>query len=74
MKAYVYERVEAITENWHDGGGLLIITDRGPAKAWREFVKGKSDEITRALPKPDLVFATSATKERVIVFPDSGCC
>lgn len=84
MKLYIYSDVVGITDNYHNGGGLVIITDRAPATVWHEHVD--------ALPKssgmypenidpdalegklPDLVVGIVERPERIFIFPDSGCC
>lgn len=82
MKIYVFEYVAPVTRNYHDGGGLVIITDRDPMEAWRAselYVDprkhyGKADEADIDLSSPDAVYDVDADEERVFVFPDSGCC
>ncbi|WP_067201191.1 hypothetical protein [Microbacterium sp. XT11] len=84
MKLYVFEYVAPVTRNYHDGGGLVIITDRDPLEAWRGselYVDprkhyGKADwaEADIDLSSPDAVYDVDADEERVFVFPDSGCC
>ena len=79
MKVYIYEYVERITHSYHDGGGLVIITDRSPLDAYNESVKGEGDEgdasLRRdALPRPDNIIEAVSATERVHVLPDAGCC
>ena len=79
MKVYIYEYIENITENYHGGGGLVIITDRDPLDVFNEHVgerRADTGEPMRrdSLPTPgNIVEAVSAT-ERIHVFPDAGCC
>lgn len=82
MKTYIWQYVAGITDNWHDGGGVLIITSRFYNDAWKEYVdkyqteKGEyeNDIECKELPDPDLSYECSASEEKVFVFEDAGCC
>lgn len=84
MKTYVWEYVGGITTNWHDGGGLLIITDGNPQDKWNEYRQEQidneeysADSLRTDLPEPSLVYACdfdSSSLFSVMVFPDAGCC
>ena len=73
MKIYVFEYLSGITDNYHDGGGLVVV-----AKDMREVKK-----LVSALPdvgdlsqlKADAVYKVDGPAEsKVFVFPDAGCC
>lgn len=84
MKLYIYSDVNGITDNYHSGGGLVIITDRAPATVWREHVEAlpkrsglypenlDPDALGKKL--PDLVVGIDERPERIFVFRDAGCC
>lgn len=71
MKAFVWKRLEGLTEYYHSEGGLLLIAE-DLAKA-REFYLNEGGRLN--LQEPDFVFeAPEHTQETVVVFPDAGCC
>jgi len=87
VSVYIYEDVEQITTNWHDGGRVVVVTDREPNAAWAAHLAAVAAEhpsnspyldetkITQELPEPTRVIATPPGEpEAVFVFPDSGCC
>lgn len=87
MSIYIYELVDRITMNWHDGGGVVIVTERDPQAAWSDRLRGiaaahpsNSDylddaKIRQALPEADRIIQTPAGEvEQVFVFQDAGCC
>ena len=74
-KLYIYESVDGLTTMYHDGGALLILTDRDPqaeleaADDWTERHKAPK------LGDPDRVIEVADTEENsVLIFPDAGCC
>lgn len=77
-KAYVYSYPDcALTDNWHSGGGLLIVTDSDPDEAWKASPQRELVEKRDAgdLGKPDHVLDVSEdAPDLVLVFPDAGCC
>lgn len=82
-KAYVYERVDDCGSGaYHSEGGLLIVTDGYPEDAVSTsvgnrftVVQGDREEEHFGLPTPTLVYPVADDEpDRVIVFPDSGCC
>ena len=71
MKLYIWNYLGGLTDNYHSGGGLVIVTDRDPNEAWREYTyKGPLTE----LPTADAIMEVVSDKEQVWVFPDAGCC
>lgn len=82
--AYVYEDVIEISGSYHDGGGLVIVTDRDPADVWAEYAAKENDDDDRwgtsvrtsiADLNPDRVYPISGKfDEQLFVFPDAGCC
>ena len=71
MKLYMWGNLPALTDRYHDDGGLVIITDRDPNEAWCEYTrKGPLTE----LPTASVIMEVVSDKEQVWVFPDAGCC
>ena len=71
MKLYMWGNLPALTDRYHDDGGLVIITDRDPNKVWRDY---SSKGPLRELPEADTTMEVISDKEQVWVFPDAGCC
>jgi hypothetical protein len=81
VKTYVYDYVSGLTTNWHNGGGLLIITDGDPQDAWKEFRQEHidheeygADSLIIELPEPTLVYNCSGVEKQIFIFEDAGCC
>jgi hypothetical protein len=79
-KIYIYEYVDELTTNYHDGGGLVIITGADPQEALdnerAELAEkhGAKLRLTK-LPEPDRVIEIPDTEQDAIIeFPDTGCC
>lgn len=75
-KLYIWQWVGPVSANWHNEGGLLIVTAGDPLEAWRsssDYVKFGDEEAD--LSKPDWVIEVAdETPDKVYVFPDAGCC
>lgn len=86
-KLYIYNYLDKITMNYHNGGGLVIVTASDPSVAWQarnariaadrpskeRYVN--PDYIIQELPKPDHVITVpDDTPDSIIEFPDAGCC
>lgn len=68
MKVFVWEYVNHLTWDYHDGGGLLVVAE--------SLERAKEVAGVKEFPSdpPDFTFETTETEERYIVFGDSGCC
>ena len=75
-KVYVYEDLETVSNNWHSGGGAVIITDRSPQEVWHSHFtkKGLTNIAELKLPKPNQTIECSDSPEVVTIFMDAGCC
>lgn len=87
-KLYIWDRLEDVTTSYHSGGGLVIVTDRGPGAAWLDYIAASKtaslsdwndgadwDELQRDLPAASRQFDLATSEaEAVMVFEDSGCC
>ena len=77
MHVYIYLDLDGLTENWHDDGGLVVVTDRAPLDAYNEHAAKPDAYPARPLeklPAPDNVIKANSITERVYVFPNAGCC
>lgn len=82
MKIFIWEYVKELTHRWHSGGGLVVIAkdeERARVLASEYIDKEVQDEPYINLPKdkaPDLIFeiANSQVEEKVVTFPNAGCC
>lgn len=72
---FVWERVsEGLTDNYHDGGGVLVISDNFDTA--QELLKSnvRSLECEVFTQKPSYVTSVTAEDDCVMIFPDAGCC
>lgn len=88
MKIFIWENVEHLTTNWHNGGGLTVVAES--LDAARELLRASVPEKCEAFTKdPNKTYDLFSSAMRcsshctqcgddpepvVIVFPDSGCC
>jgi predicted fused transcriptional regulator/phosphomethylpyrimidine kinase len=86
VKLMIWNRVEKLTANWHDEGGLVIVArdleharailqesqDRENAERARYGdTAGPCEAHTK---NPDVVYDVGDAEPRIFVFPDVGCC
>ena len=75
MQGFVWEYVDGITSNYHDGGGVLVIAEN--LVAAREAlgkeggVKPTSEVFTQ---EPSWCFGVVESEPKVFIFADAGCC
>lgn len=83
MKLYIYNYLYNLTDNYHDGGGAVVITDRDPQVVLQEHrLRERSDYYNKRDEEAQVdfedvtpvVLEVDASEERVFVFPDAGCC
>lgn len=74
MKLFVWEYVYGLTENYHDGGGVMIISE--DVESARRFYKSSGGLEGCTLLKEDPSFTCNVENQEplVIEFPDAGCC
>jgi hypothetical protein len=73
-KMFVWESVDGLTGNYHDGGGTLVIAeDLGTA---RELLKKNGVSAGSGVFKeePSFVAPVMCDEDKVFIFPDAGCC
>lgn len=86
MRVYIFEHVSRVSDNYHDGGSLLVVADN------RDHVREQIDRYNANAKKvwgsrDDHIALSEADWERVrtwelageapeylMAFPDSGCC
>lgn len=67
MKLFIWQYIEDLTNNYHSGGGLVVVAESlEAAKKLNYAVKDKAPDKTF-----DLV---GEVQEEQFVFPDVGCC
>ncbi len=82
MNAYIWDRVEAVNNSYHDSGGVLICAETlEEALTLMPFASDHmraGDTRTEPIDPPDYVLplmpGAPIPTERVLVFPDAGCC
>lgn len=74
MNVYVFERIEKATDNWHEEGGLMVVAKS--VERAKEMIEAEPTiEVTDEEWAEVLVIAAHGdTDERLITFPDTGCC
>jgi hypothetical protein len=78
-KLYIYEAVDGLTESWHDGGAMVIITAGDPQEALdaarTEFYAPDYKPHLTELPEPSRVLDVGESEaDAIFEFPDAGCC
>ena len=69
MLIHIWKRLDKVSDNYHEGGGLVIFAD--------SFERAKELALTREIDikdYPDLCYEVKKEQEEIIVFPDAGCC
>lgn len=73
-RMYIFEYVDGITDNYHNGGGLAIITKSGdPVQVFRDANPDLDPDFANE-DAPASYQVPDDTEERIFVFPDVGCC
>jgi hypothetical protein len=69
---FVWEYVSGLTNNYHDGGGCLVIADSMEAARSLLISSGAKSGLVGIC--PDYTASVDAIEDKVIIFPDAGCC
>jgi hypothetical protein len=74
MNMFVFQCNDQVSENYHSGGGLMVIAKN--ADHVKELIeKDEFIEITNEEWEKVVVFELKNEEEpRIFVFPDAGCC
>lgn len=75
MKAFVFEYLDKVSDNHHEEGGLFIVArDKERAIELIDETNG-TVRVTSDEWKKVLVYELSGSyEEKLIAFPDAGCC
>lgn len=72
MKVFIWERVSGVTERYHDDAGIVIFANT--LKRAKELLYIDRDKKVD-IDLPNYEFEVNGTEEeKVIIFPDAGCC
>lgn len=66
MRSFVWQRIDKLTDNYHEDGGLLIIAE--------SLEKAYAMEPSALGIKPDFDYECEDQLVKKIIFPDAGCC
>lgn len=75
MQLFVWQDVSDLTSNYHDNGGVLAIADS--LERARQIILEFPDVGSKCevmLQDPDFTAFVTDSEEKVMVFPDAGCC
>ena len=73
MKLFVWGYVGQLTGNYHSGGGLLVVAKS--EKTARKLANATTDVKLDPKETPDYVVKVADdAAEKVMLFPDAGCC
>lgn len=66
MKVYIFDYINELTSNYHDGGGLVVVAE-------------SLERVNEMFPQtvgetPNDILETSEKFEKSYIFPDAGCC
>jgi len=81
MKIFIWKHLEMMSRHWHSDGGVVVFADTIEEArelfcktAIKKYVEDEWD--IKTIP-PDEIFTVvggDGPKEKVITFPDAGCC
>ena len=83
MKMHIWTQISQVTDEYHDGGGVMIYTSRDPNEVWTEYLEAVAkalpdryiEDVRKSLPEADVIIDGGVdTREQVFVFPNAGCC
>jgi len=71
MKVFIWEDLDEVSDNYHTGGGLVII-----AESLDDAVAIVADKKHIKIDKPPtrIIGCADTEEKKVYVFPDAGCC
>jgi hypothetical protein len=73
VKIFVWVFVDKLTDNWHSGGGLVVVAEDEAAARASLLVDNAVD--LSADKAPDHVYELAGVAEpKFFIFPDAGCC
>ena len=73
MNAYIWQSIDQVSCNYHSGGGLVVFA--ATEERARELANATSDVQVQPEDKPDVIQPLGdGAEEKVLTFPDAGCC
>jgi hypothetical protein len=73
MKMFIWMSAEMVSSRYHSDGGLMVIAST--EERARELANGTEDVVVSPGNTVDHVYELlGAPEEKVLVFPDAGCC
>jgi hypothetical protein len=73
MNIFIWEKLQVCSDRYHPEGGLLVIA--ATLERARELAVADFSKTSAVSEEPDHVWGTFAmNEEKVITFPDAGCC
>lgn len=73
MRMFVWEYVDGVTPNYHDGGGVVVIAE-DVERARKLLLEDGGVQRSEFTDEPDYSTSVGTRKEKVFIFPDAGCC
>lgn len=79
MYIFIWQGLKQVSGEYHSGGGVAIIAENlARAKEIAKFrCWGDEEGVSRQMDvndSPDFIYIINAVEEKVIVFPNAGCC
>lgn len=81
MKIMIFERLDGLTNCYHQEGGLVIIAKNIDSakklveqKKFKECIDEDFELSQEDLAKAKVLELSGSHKEEIIIFPDTGCC
>lgn len=71
MKAFLWHQIDKVSDNYHEGGGVIIVAETIDRAREIALV---GDEKMSIDGEPDYIFDSDLIEEKVIPFPNAGCC
>jgi len=74
MKMFVWDYVNKLTCNYHDGGGIVILSESLESARVLYLKEGGSAACELLTKDPDFSCSVEDQDSRVFEFADAGCC
>lgn len=73
MKIFIWERVDNATDNYHSGGGVMVIAEN--IEHAMKLAEEEGVTFSSKYDSPYIEYELQGDNEpNVIIFPDAGCC
>lgn len=71
MKAFIWHEIKSVSDNYHQEGSVLIIAESIERARQLAFDDGNISGVDS---DPDFIFDANNYEEKVVAFPNAGCC